>query len=285
MACGGADRPLNWVAGDMRILALIDETPLAGAVITAARALGSLLALPVAAVHVRESEGGARRALSAAGDVPVDMLDGEPLDRLLEAVEAADVRVGVLGARHDATDPRPAGHAATKLLSDTSKPLLVVGPACRIPPAGRFGRVLVPLDGTAESTAAVAAAMELFGREGLEIVAFHVFDRDTVPAFFDQPQHGYPEFISAFLARHCAQPATRLAFGSGEAGPAIVRAAAGGTVDLVALAWSQRMLPGRASVIRPLLVDSPIPLLLVPIRTAGEGRPQPAAAPLTRRTA
>lgn len=250
-------------AADAHVLALVDETPIAGCVLTAAKAIADLLAIPVVAAHAGLEDPTIARATGKAG-LGLTVLAGDPVPTLRKAAEAGDVELVVLGARQHTADPRPAGHVAQALLVRVNKPLLVVGPRCRVSALERFGRLLVPLDGTDAATAAVRRTVDLFGRSGLDIVALHVFDPDTVPAFFDQPQHGYREFIARFLDRHLLHPSARLTLGSGDPGLGVIRAVTAEAADIVALGWSQQLQAGRARVIRRLLADSDIPILMLP---------------------
>lgn len=248
----------------MPVLALIDDTPLSRLVLTASGTVASLLAEPVVAVHAGPASPALTEAATAAG-VELRLLDGAPIPALRRAAEADDVAFVVLGVRQHPHDPRPAGHVAEALLTCLSKPVLLVGPHCQPAALEKFGRLLVPLDGTEAAASAVREAVDLFGQSGVDIVALHVFDRDTVPAFFDQPQHGYPEFVAGFLDRHPLHPSARLALGCGDAGLEVMHAVVAEAADLIVLGWSQQLQPGRARVIRRLLADSPVPFLMLPI--------------------
>jgi nucleotide-binding universal stress UspA family protein len=247
----------------MHVLALVDGGRLTAAVLAAARTVGGVLAMPVRAVHVGPVDDGIAVA-AAAASVPLRFLDGEPVDILLTIVADDDVALVVLGARDRREDDRPAGHVAEALLTCIDKPVLVVGPRCVPAGLNRFERLLVPLDGSQTAATAVQDVADLFGSRGVDIVALHVFDTDTVPAFFDQPQHAYLEFIEAFLGRHRLHASARLALRSGDADRAVLNAIDAEAADVVAVGWAQRLQPGRARVIRSLLVDSPIPVLLLP---------------------
>ena len=75
-----------------------------------------------------------------------------------------------------------------RVVQRSARPVVLVPAAAR----GRrpqIRRVLVPLDGTAESAAAVAETVEQFARAGVDLVVLHVFDAETVPRFWDQAAH------------------------------------------------------------------------------------------------
>lgn len=249
---------------EMYVAALLDGSERAESVLAAANAIALLLDLSVEAVHVREpgkpglTGGFVRRA-------SLRLLDGEPTERLIEVVESTQVRLAVLGSRSRGDDPRATGGVAAALVGASSKPLLVIGPHCQVPRHGRFRRALVPLDGSAAAADAAREAIELFSRSGLDVVALHVFDRQTVPAFFDQPQHEYPHFIAEFLDRHCSGPTARLTLGSGPAAPAVLAAAAAEHADMIVLSWAQNLDHDHAHVVRHALRAAEVPILLLPL--------------------
>lgn len=145
----------------------------------------------------------------------------------------------------------------------SAKPVVLV-------PAGarrlrRIRRVLLPLDGTARSAAAVAEAAERFARGGAELVVLHVFDAETVPKFWDQQAHAGQAWEQEFLARYCALPGARLELRSGAAAEHVAKVAGAEQADMIALAWSQRLDPGRAAAVRRTLAEADVPVMLIPM--------------------
>lgn len=143
-----------------------------------------------------------------------------------------------------------------------AKPVVLV-PAGAQPP--RIRRVLLPLDGTARSAAAVAAAAGRFSKGGAELVVLHVFSPQTVPRFWDQHAHAGKAWTQEFLARHCALPGTRMELRDGSAAGHVVAVAGAEQADVIALAWSQRLDPGRAPVVRRAVLEAHVPVMLVPM--------------------
>ncbi len=162
------------------------------------------------------------------------------------------------------------------LLQSCPAPVLVVpasmsGVEVELPAA----RILVPLDGTPESTAAVAEIIELFAATGADVVVLHVFDIETTPAFWDQPVHARRSWGEEFLARHAHGPGIRLELRSGAPGQAVLDVAASESTDLIALGWSRKFSPGRAKTVRNTIGHAAVPVLLVPLTplaTPGNGR-------------
>ena len=170
-----------------------------------------------------------------------------------------------------------------RVVQQSAKPVVLVPAAARNrPPPIR--RVLVPLDGTAPSAAAVAAMAEHLARGGAELVVLHVFDAETVPMFWDQPAHAGHTWAQEFLARYCAQPGARLELRSGAAAEHVLKVARAEKADMITLAWSQRLDPGRAPIVQRAIVEAAVPVMLVPIvpddETSGPARPRDATVTL-----
>ena len=144
------------------------------------------------------------------------------------------------------------------------KPVMLVPAAVRDVPS-RIRRVLLPLDGTARSAAAVAQTAERFARGGAELVVLHVFDIETVPKFWNQHAHAGQAWEQEFLARYCALPGARLELRSGVAAEHVAKVAGAEQADVIALAWSQRLEAGRAAAVRRTVLDAEVPVMLIPM--------------------
>jgi hypothetical protein len=138
----------------------------------------------------------------------------------------------------------------------SAKPIVLVPAPARL--SRRIRRVLLPLDGTARSAAAVAEAAERFGRGGAELVVLDVFDAQTVPKFWDQQAHAGQAWEQEFLARYCALPGARLELRSGAVDEHVAKVTAAEQADMIALAWSQRLDPGRAAAVRRTILEAQV---------------------------
>jgi len=247
-----------------RVLAAIDTSPCARAILQTARSVGELFDDAVLALHVRENGADAARQFAHEAGVELRETAGSPIEAIVAAAQDPDVAAVVLGARGMHGGPRPAGHAALEVITRVSKPLVVV------PPDGAAGaqiaRVLIPLEGTEESSEAIADTIALAHRRDLEIVVLHVDAPDEVPPFQDQPHHEIPAWEREFAARFVSIPHTRVDIIQrvGAAADRVVPVARDTEADLIALGWSQDLSPGRADVVRETLAHSAIPVLLVP---------------------
>lgn len=182
------------------------------------------------------------------------------VDEILRAVDDDAVRVAVLPY-----SPGHAAHLVTDVIRSCPKPVVVVpiGHHANIPTA--ISRVLVPLNGTVDSAQTVASTVALFAASGADIVVLHVFDRTTVPRFWDQPVHARKSWDEEFLARFCNEPNARLELRSGSPGDNILDVAATERADLIALGWAQNLSAGRARTVRTTLAQATVPILLVPV--------------------
>jgi len=151
-----------------------------------------------------------------------------------------------------------------RVAQQSAKPVVLVPAGARDQPP-RIRRVLLPLDGTARSAAAVVGTAEQLARGGAELVVLHVFDAQTVPKFWNQHAHAGQAWGQEFLARYCALPGARLELRSGAAAEHVVKVAGAEQADMIALAWSQRLDPGRALVVRHAVLDTGVPVMLVPM--------------------
>lgn len=153
------------------------------------------------------------------------------------------------------------------VLQRTHKPVVLV-PAARRPWPQMIGRALIPLNGSAESAAAISETIRLLAHAGVDLVVLHVFDTTTVPKFWDQPAHAEQAWQDEFLARYCDQPGVRLQVRTGVPGEHVLDVATAEQVDLIALGWSQQIDEARAQTLRHTLRDAQVPVLVVPIVTS-----------------
>jgi nucleotide-binding universal stress UspA family protein len=257
------------------VLAAIDDSTAAAPVLAVGQAMAALLGTALVAVHVRE--GDKRTAVDVAEqvNVPVRVVDGLPVEAIAEAAADTSVRMVVVGARGQPAGPRPAGHVAVALAERIDKPVLVVPPDITAAQGPRpIRRALIPLEGSAESTEAIAASLRDLAAAGVELVGVHVFDTTTVPRFWDRPGHTEQAWGAEFLSRWCTEPGVDLHLRRGSPPTTIVDIAGREQVDLIALGWAQDLGPGHADVVRAVLTHAPTPVLLVPVRPARGRRGQ-----------
>ena len=190
--------------------------------------------------------------------LPGDLSPGRAAGQVIRALRQSGTVTGVLAGDEM---PRPLWQPVAQR---SAKPVVLVPAGARQLPR-RIRRVLLPLDGTARSAAAIAEAAERFARGGIELVVLHVFGAETVPKFWDQHAHAGQAWEQEFLARYCALPGARLELRSGAAAEHVAKVARAEQADMIALAWSQRLDPGRAAAVRRTVLDAEVPVMLVPM--------------------
>lgn len=190
--------------------------------------------------------------------LPGDLSPGRAAGQVIRALRQSGMVTGVLAGDEMS---RPLWQPVAQR---SAKPVVLVPAGARQLPR-RIRRVLLPLDGTARSAAAIAEAAERFARGGIELVVLHVFGAETVPKFWDQHAHAGQAWEQEFLARYCALPGARLELRSGAAAEHVAKVAGAEQADMIALAWSQRLDPGRAAAVRRTVLDAEVPVMLVPM--------------------
>jgi len=128
--------------------------------------------------------------------------------------------------------------------------------------------IVVPLEGSLSASLTPTEILELAEDTELDVVAVHVHDESSIPAFGDQPQHETREWAREFVARYCPLGVgeVRLETRVGRRDEEILRATEEVEADMIALGWSQELAPGRANVVRAALERAHVPVLLVPVR-------------------
>jgi len=167
-------------------------------------------------------------------------------------------------------DPSMASHtgeATPSVIAASSKPLLLVPAHARMPQRGRFERVLVPLEGTAETSDAIGGVIGDLRRHGASILAVHVFDSATTPRFWDQTGHAEETWAVEFASCWCDVVDVDLHLRRGDVATALLDLATTEGVDLITLGWNRVIAEDRAAVVRAVLSESATPVLLVPVRT------------------
>jgi nucleotide-binding universal stress UspA family protein len=251
------------------LLAAIDASPCAQAVLAAARPLAELFGARPVALHVREGEQERAREAAQAAGIELRMAEGSAVETIVREGSDSEVVALALGARGSDSGPLPAGRAALSVIAAIDKPLAVIPPGYG--PSKRIDRVLVPLEGSAADSQAAAAVAVLARRYGASVEVLHVHEPEQAPPFVDQPHHAGSAWESEFLARFLdipgAAPAVRRRVGAVGENVAAVADEIG--ADLIVLAWSQVLAGGRAPVVREVLARSAAPVLLVPIAREG----------------
>jgi nucleotide-binding universal stress UspA family protein len=182
-------------------IAAIDDDAAARPVLAVAAQVARLYGAEVRALHVRTDGTAPPVAAARAAGVPLTILAGNPVAALADATSRAQVQAIVIGARTTPGGRRPAGTTAVRLITQLDKPVVVVPPTTTATRA--IKSVLVPLDGTAESAAALGGVVTLACRAEVEVVVAHVLDESSLPAFSNHLAHEVHAWANEFIARYC----------------------------------------------------------------------------------
>ncbi len=247
-----------------KVIAAIGDTEAAAPVLTTARAVAQLFGASVEGLHVRSN--GFAKASSAAREagIPLSVVAGDVVQSLAAAGARGDVSALVLGTRDEPSEAKPLGSTALELVGAVEKPVVLVPPRATL--SRRIRGVLLPLEGTRQTSLAPARVLELARDAAVDVLVLHVLDESALPLFTDQPQHETEAWATEFLARYCPRGlrSVSLALRVGRPDDVVVDVAEAGGVDLIALGWNQRLAPGRAAIVRTALERGRLPLLLIP---------------------
>jgi nucleotide-binding universal stress UspA family protein len=249
------------------LLAALDNSAAARPVLNVALLLAKLLGATVEALHVKEDGDATARAVAEAANVRIRTLKDPTVPSLVQAAQAEQVIGLVLGARGMPMGPRPAGRTALGVIERVGKPVVVVPP--ELPALYRLKAVLVPLDATPATAAAMRSTIEIACAGNLDVVLLHVHTDGSMPMFTDQPHHETEAWIQEFVARHCPRDlADRISVELRVGVPSehVLAVAAQVGADLITLGWARDLSPGRAAVVREVLRRSGVPVLLIPVR-------------------
>lgn len=241
-----------------RILALLDGSPSSPAVYRAAANLADMLGVDLDAVYARhpdDPEQGHRP--EAARE-----LVGEPVAVLLEELHAPDVLAGILGTR--ATHAKPVGHVALDIIAAAPVPLILLPPGTSGLDIAK-ARLLVPLDGAPATSNALRPVIHELSTAGAEVRIVHFFDSASVPPFVATSED-LGVLADEFRLSHLPIESSACDLRLGNPAQHIMDVLTEHPADAVVVAWGQDLSPGRAEVVRRLLSESPIPLIVVPIR-------------------
>jgi len=246
------------------VLAALEADACAQPVLSAAIALADLFDATPVALHVREDGTRSPKALASAADVELRETAGDPIEQIVAAAQAPHVAALVLGARGVHGGPQPAGHTALDVMTRVTKPIAVVPPHAQV--RQRLARILLPLEGTSETSQALEKTRKLAHGRQLEILVLHVHSPATVPAFSDHEPHATQLWEQEFLSRYIGPPHQRVSLVRRLGVPAddVVAVAREMNAELIVLAWNQDLSPGRARIVSETLAHSDVPVLLIP---------------------
>jgi nucleotide-binding universal stress UspA family protein len=161
------------------VIAAVDHSAACRPVLEHAQALAARWDTGVSAVYVDEGHADVVREMASAAGLRVRIVHGEPVDAIVRFAHARDV-VAVVVGNGALPGRRTTGHVARELVARCHVPVLVVPPSATV---SRFERILVPLEGTAETSAAITRLIDRvqLGEDDAEQYMLHVFEEGTMP--------------------------------------------------------------------------------------------------------
>jgi hypothetical protein len=258
------------------LIAAIDDSAAAYPVLVAGRLVAQLFGDSLVALHVSDDVAGHTATAAAVDlDVPLRVRHGDAVSEIVAAAREASVQGVVVGSRGVPAARRAIGSTALALIQMLDKPVIVVPPTVHVPPSTRLHRLLVPLDGTGETAAAVQTILGTAVSEPeLDVVALHVFEADSIPAFSDHAGHEAEAWRDEFMRRWlpAGHGSVTLETRVGRPADAVRAVIEEVDADFVALSWKQDLAPGRAQVVSTLLADAHVPVVLLPTKVRSEAR-------------
>ena len=258
----------------MTLLIAVSDARADRELVAAARSLAKAAGWDARALHVREP--GVPEPGSAEFEgLEFTSIDGDPVAAItsLAAGEAVDaLAFGLRSSAGPAGEPG-LGHVAEALLDGAVAPVLLVRPGMR--PLTTLRRIIVPLEGSPSTSAAMTAADDALCARGREIVMLHVATGETptetgslpAPRIVDQEHYEWSAWQEEFTMRFSQCPEGgrhRVAVRVGDPARIIAEEARSGDAELIVLSWSGSFESGHGAVVRELLGTAPCPLLIVP---------------------
>jgi nucleotide-binding universal stress UspA family protein len=271
--------------GRPAVVLALDGSPAAATAVRPARALAQQLGLPLRVLHASpqplpDHELRERLALDPKefDRVDIELAVGEPAECILRATADPAVQVVVLTTHGRIIEPgRRLGSVATKVIADTTDPVMLIRPEAPAPRTP-LKRLLLPVDGAPKTAYALRPATDLACSLGASVDVLYVaapgsrreeLGKIEVPRYVDQPHHEWPNWAQEIAEQLCAcakvapEVPIRVFLGQGPIGPEIARFALEHEHDAIILVRRSHFEPGRARVLRAVLDMTSCPILLV----------------------
>lgn len=246
----------------MKVLAAIDDTGASPGVVETAQRLARLLGVGLEILRVSDGLAPSTRGVVASG-TGLRVLTRDPATAVVDALAADDAVMAVVGAGKAQSQSHPVGHITEAVMTRASKPVVVVPPAPGLPRPAERAKVVVLLDDTAATAEALSDILGRIADCGAEVLAVNVVDPASTPEEWYRYYYDFPGWKREFRRRNCLSPGIRLEVGKGSVFARVVDLAAAERATIVALAWSQDLAAGHASVVTGILSSARVPVLLV----------------------
>jgi nucleotide-binding universal stress UspA family protein len=277
------DHPSERPAARRRVLVALSGPEPPHAAIEAAREIARVIGAPlhgVLAWPTPITPGEVPRLLqldpAALEGMVLDVDVGDPADCIQAAMRTQPLAFVVLVAADTGCDACGLGEVCARTLAEATTSTVVLRPGRSL---GPIRRIMVPIDGTPSTAAALAPAGELALCAGAALDVVMIEDPNaplsvepgamSPPRYVDQPQHEWPAFSAELVQRLLGAIAhwppvvpTRFLLGTGQPAAEILRFAAELDPDLIALVWHGGA-PGAGEVFREVVRGTSRPLLVL----------------------
>lgn len=275
-------------AGRPKIVVAWDGSAVSAQVLPLAGIIGAQIGADIEILHVLiqgSSAGAVGRYVRAIGleRFHVSRLRveaGEVAQKILAAAEESDVVLLVLTTHVDSIrEGRHLGSVAQAVVVGANSPVLLVRPEAGLA-YRELRRLLLPVDGTPKTAAALQPATELAKHLGASVDLLYVAgpsrftseERGSIgaPRYVDQQQHDWPNWATEAaerLARCCAncppEVPVQVFLTNGNIADEIERFATEHASDAIVLVRRSRLQTGRATTLRRVLERAPCPVLVL----------------------
>lgn len=261
---GTPERPNEWPseqpAGRRRVLVALRGTEASHAAIEVGRVIARTLGVQLHGVLIwptpitpAEVPRLLRIDPKALNGMVLDVDVGDPVERLDVLSRCPAVAFVVLAEEAEPGTDLPAScSTALRAVARMSASAIIVRPGTAL---AEIRNILVPLDGTPSTAAALEPAGELAARAGAALDLVLVEEGKpppsepgtmAAPRYIDQPQHEWPAFSMEFIQRFVGSVGHRLPgvpvrffLGMGRPAAEILRYASELRPDLIALVWRE----------------------------------------------
>ncbi|MHB1005436.1 MAG: universal stress protein [Chloroflexota bacterium] len=295
LSTGGVEfeRRTPWWRSRARLVVVpVDGSADAKLALAAARIVAGIAGASIAAVHVTDEDLSPEELVERANlsrtetqGLVVERASGDPAAAIVEVAERHQAMLIAMSV------PRPAGGGLEKVrtlveavLETAPCPVLLVRRQSGESESTLHNprRILLPLDGTPSSAASIGPALELAEKTQAQVDILYVAIQAeqpsergslTAPQYVDQPQYEWPswarEFASRFgtaLGQFKPSTPTQVFLRSGDPPREIVHFAREHDTDLIVLEWSGRGAATHGAVVTRVIVEAPVPVLVLPLR-------------------
>jgi nucleotide-binding universal stress UspA family protein len=270
-----------------KVVVAWDGSPAAATAFSIAEAVARQLGARVEAVYVLRGEDDREQAHRQEEDArrfgaSLRLLIDDAATQIIRVSEEPGVRLVTLTTHgREIESGYRLGSVAERVVARAMQPVLIVQPeSSAVIGAAGIERLLVPIDGTPKTAAALQPVTELACDLGAAIDMLYVAASGqkpaeergsmTPPRYLDQPQHDWPQWAAEAinrLARLCAScpesVPVRIFVAEGEVGDEISRFARENGTDAIVLVRRSRFQPDRAKVIRSVLSQTACSVIIV----------------------